>query len=136
MKAVAPRIVALLVPLVAGCGNYEGYYPQKVERGEANIVPTNYRADSLAFLRTYLNDPTGIRDAQLAEPAIKQIGSVSRYAVCVRYNARRAGGGYEGARDRMIVFLAGKLDTMVEARRNECSDAKYQPFPELERLTR
>ena len=36
----------------------------------------------------------------------------------------------------MVVFLAGKLDTMVDAKRDECTGAKYQPFPELERLSR
>jgi hypothetical protein len=34
------------------------------------------------------------------------------------------------------VFLAGRLDTMVEVKRDECAGVKYQPFPELERLGR
>jgi hypothetical protein len=54
----------------------------------------------------------------------------------VRFNAKNSTGKYEGARDRMVVFLAGRLDTVVNARGDECAGVKYQPFPELERLGR
>lgn len=136
---IKAALAVVLVPLlltVASCGKYEGHYPQKVETGEANIFPANYRADSLAFLRTYLNDPSGIRDAFISEPALKTVLRTERFAVCVRFNAKKTTGGYEGSKDRIIVFLAGRLDTLIEAKRDECATAKYQPFPELERLTR
>jgi len=136
LKAAFRIVFASLALLAVSCGKYEGYYPQQVERGEANVFPVNYRADTLAFLRTYLNDPSNVRDAFIAEPTIKAVGRVDRYALCVRYNAKKSTGGYEGAKDRQIVFLAGKLDTIVDARRDDCANAKYQPFPELERLTR
>ena len=48
--------------------------------------------------------------------------------------SRKTTGGYEGSKERLIVFLAGKLDTMIDARRDDCSGMTYQPFPELERL--
>jgi hypothetical protein len=137
MTLPAARISALALALLcAGCGNYEGTYTQATVTGEANILPANYRADTIAFLRSWLNDTSNIRDAAISEPVLKQAGRVERYIVCVRFNARNSAGQYQGTKERMIVFLAGKLDTMVDVRRDECAGVKYQPFPELERLAR
>ena len=44
-------------------------------------------------------------------------------------------GAYTGVRDHLAIFLAGKLDQMGVTR-EQCKDAAYEPFPELERLTR
>jgi hypothetical protein len=137
MTLPAARISALALTLLcAGCGKYEGTYTQATVTGEANILPANYRADTIAFLRTWLNDTSNVRDASITEPVLKQAGRVERYIVCVKFNAKNSTGQYEGTKERMIVFLAGRLDTMVEVRRDECAGAKYQPFPELERLAR
>ena len=131
------RVSAFALCLLgAGCGKYEGTYTQATVTGEANILPTNYRADTIAFLRSWLNDTSNVREAFISEPALKQAGRVERYIVCVRFNAKNSTGQYEGSKERMVVFLAGKLDTMVDVRRDECAGAKYQPFPELERLAR
>jgi hypothetical protein len=100
-----------------------------------NVFPDRYRAEILAYQRSYLNDPTGIRAAAITQPALRKVGSVERYVVCVRFNAKAAGGSDLGVRDHIAVFLAGKLDQMA-ATREECRDAAYEPFPELERLTR
>ena len=100
-----------------------------------NVFPDRYRAEILAYQRSYLNDPTGIRTAAITQPALRKVGSVERYVVCVRFNAKSASGAYAGVRDHMAIFLAGKLDQMA-ATREECRDAAYEPFPELERLTR
>ncbi len=137
MTVPATRISALALALMcAGCGKYEGTYTQATVTGEANILPANYRADTIAFLRSWINDTSNIRDAAITEPALKQAGRVERYIVCVKFNAKNSTGKYEGTKERMIVFLAGKLDTMVDVRRDECAGARYQPFPELERLAR
>lgn len=103
---------------------------------DANVMPENYRSEILAFLRTYLNDPTKIRTAFISEPALRSTGREERYGVCLRFNARKTDGQYEGARERVVFFLSGKLDAMAEARREQCAGANYQPFPELEALTR
>ena len=110
------------------------------ERWEAqNIAPTDYKADLLAFLRSYLNDPTNIRSAAVAEPKRKVVGAGERYVVCVRYDARKSGGGYAGLKEGMAIFVAGKLDRFVDnplEMRDTCKDAVYAPFPELQRLSR
>lgn len=134
-SAVRTFLLSLAL-LGAGCGKYEGTYTQPTVTGEANIYPANYRADTVAFLKTWLNDASGIRDAAISEPALRQAGPVQRYVLCVRFNAKNSTGKYQGTKDRMVVFLAGRLDTMVDAKRDECAGANYQPFPELERLSR
>ena len=101
-----------------------------------NPFPANYRPEAIAFLRTYLNDPTGIREASISQPVVRPVAGVGhRYVSCLRFNARKSDGSYAGSRDHFIVFFAGKLDRMAPTR-EECRDAAFQPFPELERLTR
>jgi hypothetical protein len=109
---------------------------QAVIVSDPNIMPQNYRSDILAFLRTYLNDPTRIRTASISDIALRDAGRGQRYAVCLRFNARKSNGEYDGLKERIVFFLSGRLDTMAEARREQCANADYQPFPELEALTR
>lgn len=113
-----------------------GMHDQPRIPADPNVPPTDYKADILAFLRTYLNDPTHIRGAFVSQPALIEIGGVRRYASCLRFNARKSGGDYEGSKDRIVLFLSGRLDTMLPAKPDQCGNAAYQPFPELERLSR
>jgi hypothetical protein len=118
---------------------------------ESTKAPTNYKADIVAFLRTYLNDPTNVREAAVAPPSLQRVGSDSRYIACVRFNARRLDGRYAGLLNTAAVFdPSGKLTRFLDltadpaapdaAERAQlsavCSTATYEPFPELERLTR
>jgi hypothetical protein len=116
--------------LLGGCGG------RVSDNMTANIEPVNYKADTLAFLRTYLNDPTGIREASISQPVLKTVGSQFRYVACLRFNAKKSNGEYAGSKDRMAVFLSGRFDTLSENVRDQCKDAVYEPFPELERLSR
>jgi hypothetical protein len=103
-----------------------------------NVVPQNYKQDLLAFLRTYLNDPSHIREAAVSPPVLKKLGPGDRYIACVRYNARKDGGKYAGVKDGAAVYISGKLDRFIDGKETQlyCKDAAYAPFPELERLTR
>jgi hypothetical protein len=131
MRLVVIPAVLLLAACAGGTGNFA-----ETQGGVAvNVFPENYRAEILAYQRSYLNDPTGVRSAAISQPALRKIGSVERYVACVRFNAKAPGGGYIGEREHIAVFLAGKLDQMGVTR-EECKDAAYAPFPELERLTR
>jgi hypothetical protein len=116
--------------LLGGCGG------RVSDNKTANIEPVNYKEDTVAFLRTYLNDPTGIREASISPPVLKTVGNQTRYAACLRFNAKKSNGEYAGSKDRMAVFLSGRFDTLVETVRDQCKDAVYEPFPELERLSR
>jgi hypothetical protein len=128
--------ILLLAVMLAGCAGGEGTLATETKGGASvNVLPVNYRAEILAYQRSFLNDPTGIRQAAISQPALKSIGSTERYVVCVRFSAKAPNGSYTGVREHLAIFLAGKLDQMG-ATREQCHDAVYEPFPELERLTR
>ena len=127
-------ILALLA--LAGCGGGGGLTgPETAGGASANVFPASYREEILAYQRSFLNDPSGIRGAAITQPAVKSVGSTERYVVCVRFDAKGPTGAYAGVREHLAIFLAGKLDQMG-ATREQCKDAAYEPFPELERLRR
>lgn len=129
-------LVLLALTACAGQGGLSSFESRKVITQEVNVYPADYKAEILAFLRSYLNNPANIRNAAISEPALKPAGAENRYAVCLRFNARKSSGDYEGSRDRLVFFLSGKLDTMIEAKRDQCANADYRPFPGLEQLKR
>jgi hypothetical protein len=98
--------------------------------------PRNYRSELLAFLKTYLNNPVGVRDAVMAEPVERVIGGRQRYVVCLRFSARESDGGYREPRERAMLFVDGRLDRILENAAEPCAGMAYAPFPELEKLTR
>ena len=98
--------------------------------------PKNYRAEVLAFLKTYLNNPVGVRDAAMADPVERVIGGRQRYVACVRFSARESEGGYREPRERAILFVDGRLDRIIENVAEPCAGAAYAPFAELEKMTR
>jgi len=98
--------------------------------------PANYRPELLALMRTYLNDPHGVRDAMIAEPVQHKVSGRQRYIACLRYNAREADGSYRGAKERVALFIDGRLDRLIEKPEDLCENANYAPFPELEKITR
>jgi hypothetical protein len=109
---------------------------------EINAFPTNYKPEILAAMHVYLNDPTGIRDAGIAEPTLKSVGNAKRYVVCLRFNAKtrfdakKNSTDYAGVKESAAIFVAGRFDRFAETAREPCADATYAPFPELERLSR
>jgi hypothetical protein len=100
--------------------------------------PNNYRAELLAFMRTYLNNPVGVHEAVMAEPVQRDVNSKMRYVSCLRFAARESDGSYREAQERAILYVNGRLDRMIEKEKvaETCAGAVYAPFPELEKLTR
>ena len=106
-----------------------------------NAYPANYKADIMAAMHVYLNDPTGIRDAAVSPPTLKQAGGETRYVACVKFNPKKNSTDYAGIKELAAVFLVGRFDRFVEipmnqtdASRNVCEGAAYAPFPELGNL--
>lgn len=101
-----------------------------------NAFPTNYKADIVAAMHAYLNDPTGIRDAAVATPVLKPAGNngVSRYVACLKFNAKKNAAEYAGTKELAAAFLAGRFDRFIETPRDLCVGAAYTPFPELQKL--
>jgi hypothetical protein len=107
------------------------------DRGVANQpFPDNYRAELLAFMRTYLNNPVGVHEAAMAEPVQRTVGGRLRYVSCLRFTPRESDGSYRNSRERAILYVNGRLDRVVEDAGDVCAGAVYAPFPELAKLTR
>jgi hypothetical protein len=121
------RVLPLLLTLCA-CST-----EKKVEE---NRLPTDYKPRILEEVHRDLDDPTEIRNAAIAEPALKPVGGVTRYVVCVRFEPKDASGRYAGTREMAAVYHDGKMTQLVGATREQCGGAVYQPFPELQRLCR
>jgi hypothetical protein len=141
--AFAARLLPLCgLFVLGGCASDDvGPSPAELQaRWEAqNIYPTGYKNDLLAFLHTYLNDPSHVRGAAVAPPQLKSFGPGQRYMACLHYNARDSDGKYLGSKEGAAVYVSGKLDRFLDVPKEVrvlCRDAAYAPFPELEKLTR
>jgi hypothetical protein len=135
------RIAAMLllpVALAACAGSDDGRsITYTDDRGVANQpFPNNYRAEVLAFMKTYLNNPVGVRDAVMAEPVQRVIGGRLRYVTCLRYSARDSDGNYREPRERAILYVDGRLDRLIENAGEPCAGVAYAPFPDMEKMTR
>ena len=81
--------------MLAGCAGGEREYtgPETAGGTSVNVAPENYRAEILAYQRSYLNDPSGIRSAAISQPALRKVGNVRalcRVRALQRQGAERA----------------------------------------------
>jgi hypothetical protein len=121
-------LVALLAIALCACAE------RAEKKVEENIYPTGYKASILERISVQLADPIAIRDAYIAEPALKTQGAYTRYIACLRFNAKGSDGQYAGSKDMAAFFFNGKLTQIVDADRDLCGTAAYLPFPELQKL--
>jgi len=123
-----------------GCaGHHVGLGGQRGGDSGLHALPDNYKSDILAAMHAYLNDPTGIRDAAISTPVLKDVSGIgNRYVVCLRFNGKRDGGSYAGDQQIAAIFLAGRFDDFLDAKASQapCAGASFAPFPELEQLKR
>lgn len=135
--AASARRLILIVMCAATLGACAFRVDEWGDRTEGQqLQPVNYRSEFVSFMRSYLSDPTGIRDAAIAEPVMRTVGGRSRYVTCVRYSARDNGGEYAPVRERAVLYVDGRIDRLVEDGAEICAGANYAPFPELEKITR
>ncbi len=123
-----------LALLVGACTAQQQQTLSGDDSNGANITPTNYKADIAAAMHSYLNDPTGIRDAAVSPPELKMLGLVARYVACVQFNPKKNARDYAGVKTVAAVFLAGRFDHFIDNPKTECSGAAFAPFPELQKL--
>ncbi|MBI5318452.1 hypothetical protein [Bradyrhizobium sp.] len=130
-------LLPILLAACAGGGEESRGISFTDDRGYSNQpYPNNYKSEVLAFMRTYLNNPVGVREAMMAEPVQRTIGGRLRYVSCLRYAARESDGRYRDPRERAVVYVDARLDRVLENSGDACAGATYLPFPELEKLTR
>ena len=141
--AKLPRLAAIaLLPLVlSACFSTGGEQSNPIsftdDRGYTDQpYPKNYKGEVLAFMRTYLNNPAGVREAMMAEPVQRTVGGRLRYVSCIRYSTRETDGHYREPRDRAVVYVDARLDRVMENPGDACAGATYAAFPELEKISR
>jgi hypothetical protein len=99
-----------------------------------NVFPSDYKNEVLNTMTTSLDDPTNVRGAYISEPALRPAGKEQRYMVCVRSDSRDLARQYTGIKDRVAIFYGGHLTQLIDATKEQCGNAAYKPFPELEKL--
>ena len=146
LASLAAALVAALMGLALAACESGGLREQREAR--INVYPDRYKTDLAAAVHTYVADPTKIRDAYVSDPGIRPIGAQNRYAACVRFNAKNSDGRYLGSKDLMAIFVAGRFDQFIDPpsppnpsslaieAAEQCKQAEYRRFPELEALTR
>lgn len=119
---------------LGGCNPEWSSSRQNTLEANRSAPSVHYKTEVLALLRSYLNNPIGVRDAYISEPALRSVENFERYSLCVRYTARDSSGKYMPSKDSMVLFRNGRADRIIDAAREACQTAAYQPFPELENL--
>lgn len=140
MGRSAKRVICLMLPIMlAACasGDEGGSFSLFSESKDTpQSFPANYRAELLAFMKTYLNNPVGVHEAAMAEPVMRDVNGKTRYISCLRYSARESDGSYREPRERAVLFVNGRLDRLIEKSGELCAGVALAPFPEMEKLTR
>ena len=131
----------LSVALLLGACGHNALTANSDDDSGINTYPTNYKADILAAMHVYLNDPTGIRDAAVSAPVLKQAAGETRYVACVKFNPKKNKTDYAGSRELPAVFLVGRFDHFMDMSKDQsdtskdlCAGVAYTPFPELQKL--
>ncbi|MCK1717840.1 hypothetical protein [Bradyrhizobium sp. 141] len=139
-KPAASLASALVLPLVlAACFGSDGDRPSLIggpQAGGPQPFPDNFRSDTLALMRTYLNNPVGVREASMAEPVQREVGGRQFYVSCLHFTPRESDGSYKAMRERAVIFVNGRADRVVDRTSELCAGAVYAPFPELEKMAR
>jgi hypothetical protein len=137
---VAKLAAILLLPVALGAcaGSDEAKsITYTDDRGVSNQpFPSNYKSEILLFMRSYLNNPVGVRGAVMAEPVQRVVGGRLRYVSCLRFSARDSDGNYREPRERAVLYVDGRLDRIIENASDPCAGAVYAAFPDLEKMVR
>jgi hypothetical protein len=129
LRAANLCLLSVFALAVAGCSS-GGKPPEE----DPNVFPSSYKEEILLTLTNLLEDPTNVRDAYISDPVLRTIGKDQRYTVCVRSDSRNINKQYVGSKDRIGYFYGGHLNQLVDATKEQCGNAAYKPFPELEKL--
>lgn len=131
--------VLLLASWLGGCSGSSlsdfSFGKAKTEPpAEPTKFPADYKPEIAAFMRTYLQNPSKVRDAYIATPVLKPLGSTQQYITCLRYNPRDSANKYEGNQQNVVIFLSGRLNQFLPDDPQMCAGLAYQRYPEIENM--
>lgn len=120
------RIAAVLLACAAaaGCAGTKKLAPIS----NTDPMPADYRNEIATLLSTMLIDRADFTNAQIAAPMLEQAGAGQHYVVCLLFN------GHNEQRQKVVLYLAGNINQVVDAQPGQCANAAYQPFTELAAL--
>ena len=111
------------------------------QTADTGPFPTRYREIAKDYLRRTLFDPYSVRDAEIAEPAVKAsiylLDPAPAWTICVRLNAKNRMGAYTGISEDALLVRGDRVTislnelTKPSPTIGMCRDAKWAPFPEL-----
>ena len=120
------RTVMFLVMAAGALAGCSGFSKTQQTAPDPNLPPANYRSTLIEFLGRSLTNKSDFRGAMISEPALKPVGSSQHYVACVQFNPQ------SGIKTKAAVYLSGQMTQFVDATPEQCADAAYQPFKELE----
>jgi hypothetical protein len=123
-RRLSACIVPMLAIIVAGCAGTAERTP------DPNVYPSNYKTEVQVHIRSSPDDFIKVREAYISAPALQQFSDDNRYFVCLRTLTQ------DGRKDTLIIFFAGRMNQFVDATREQCDAAAYQPFPEFMQMIR
>lgn len=96
---------------------------------DPNLFPQNYRKQIAVYLSMELMDRADFRGARISQPVLKPVGGPTQhYVVCLQFN------GHSRIKNKMAIYLSGEITQFVDSAPEQCGDAVYQPFTELEQV--
>jgi hypothetical protein len=122
-------LASALALVLAACSS-----DKKEPEENPNVFPADYKNEILTTMTTMLDDPTNVRNAYISDPMLRAVVKDEHYTVCVRSDSRNISRQYSGSKDRIAIFYAGHLNQLIDATKEQCGNAAYKPFPELEHL--
>jgi hypothetical protein len=91
-----------------------------------NVYPQDYRKQIGLLLATTSKDAADFHGTLISQPMLKNVGDTPHYIVCVEFN------GHGVRWTKVAIYLEGAVTQFIDATPEQCGDAQYQPFGELE----
>jgi hypothetical protein len=122
-RLVRAGLAVLLASLTAaGCAGD----PKPPENVQSMPPPAKYKAQIATFLRTTLAQRADYQGTLIGAPALKPVGQSQHYVVCLKFNPRSE------LREKVVIYFGESIAQFVDAKPEQCADAAYQPFQDLE----
>ena len=111
--------------------------PDKLSAVDPNVAPTNrYKGEIVETLRALFskNDTTSVSNAVISDPVLRSVAGEQRYVACLRYTAHYADLSMATNTERVAYFYGGHVNQLIESTKEQCGNAIYKPFAELNAL--